>query len=135
MNVPVVTKQEVFDFGSKKVLAFYIPANGKKPVYFNTPVNTFIRRGSSDQRATKEEVDSMFRDQTFGTKTSEIAPGTTYNSLNRTSLGRYRDYMLRVNPGAGYNRFGEEEFLEKLRIMENGACTYGGLLTLAKGRH
>ncbi|HUM89349.1 MAG TPA: ATP-binding protein [Prolixibacteraceae bacterium] len=40
--------------------------------------------------------------------------------------------MARFNPGASYNRFSENEFLDKLRITENGCCTYGGLLMLGK---
>ncbi len=74
----------------------------------------------------------MFRDQTFGTKTSEIAPDTSRTSLHETSLKRYRDYMSRFNPGVSYNRYDEDEFLQKLRILESGACTYGGLLLLGK---
>jgi ATP-dependent DNA helicase RecG len=74
----------------------------------------------------------MYRDQTFGTKTSEQAPGTSRESLNNISLSRYRDYMTRFNPDVSYNRFDEEEFLTKLRIIEDGKCTYGGLLMLGK---
>lgn len=98
----------------------------------NTPRNTFIRRGSADHRATKEEVDSMYRDQTFGTKTSELAPGTSKSDLNTISLNRYRDYMSRFNRGVSYNRFNDDEFLSKLRILEGGQCTYGGLLMFGK---
>ena len=74
----------------------------------------------------------MLRDRAFGTKTAELAPGTSRNSLNNTSLNRYRDYMARFNPNANYNRFDEAEFLEKLRIMETGKCTYAGLLMFGK---
>ena len=127
-NVHISTKQEKYLIDGKTLLAFYVPISDKKPVYYNNQSNTFIRRGTSDHRATKEEVDTMYRDQTFGTKTSELAPGTTKSDLNTTSLSRYRDYMSRFNPEVSYNRFDEEEFLSKLRIMENGTCTYGGLL-------
>lgn len=89
-NVFVPTRQERYVIDSKTVLAFYIPVSKKKPVYFNTPANTFIRRGSSDQRATKEEIDAMFRDQTFGTKTSEIVPDTSRNDLNNECLARLK---------------------------------------------
>ena len=131
-NVFVGTKQEVYQFGDKTVLAFYVPVHKNKPVYYNNQGNTFIRRGSADQRATQEEIDSMLRDRAFGAKTAELAPGTSRESLNNTSLNRYRDYMARFNPNASYNRFDEAEFLEKLRIMENGKCTYAGLLMLGK---
>ncbi len=131
-NVFIPTKQERYDIHGKKVLAFYIPISKQKPVYFNSPSNTYIRRGSSDQRATKPEIDAMYRDQTFGTKTTEVAPGTNRQDLNDLSLNRYRDYMSRFNPNVVYNRFDEGEFLEKLRIMDNDQLTYGGLLFLGK---
>lgn len=131
-NVFVATQQSIHKFDDKKVLAFYIPVHKEKPVYYNTQSNTFIRRGSADQRATPNEIDSMLRDRAFGTKTTEIAPNTSRESLHQTSLNRYRDYMARFNPNASYNRFDETEFLEKLRIVEKGQCTYAGLLMLGK---
>lgn len=131
-NVFVDTKQEVYQFDDKTVLSFYIPVHKNKPVYYNNQGNTFIGRGSSDQRATQEEIDSMLRDRSFGTKTGELAPETSRDSLSNTSLSRYRDYMSRFNPNASYNQFNETEFLEKLRIMEKGKCTYAGLLMLGK---
>ena len=106
-NVFVSTKQEVYKFDNKIVLAFYVPVHKNKPVYYNNQNNTFIRRGSSDQRATQEEIDSMLRDRAFGTKTTELASGTSRDSLNNTSVNRYRDYMTRFNPNASYNRFEE----------------------------
>ena len=131
-NLPIAHKQAKYDIDGKTVLAFYIPVSNKKPVYFNTPANTYIRRGSSDQKATKEEIDTMFRDQTFGWKSSEMVPNTDRSSLNEGSLRRYRDYMSRFNPDASYVQYEEELFLQKLRIIENGACTFGGLLFLGK---
>ncbi len=131
-NVFVSTKQEIYNFEGLEVLAFYIPVHNNKPVYFNNQLNTFIRRGSSDQRASQEEIDIMLRDRAFGTKTAELAPGTNRLSLNRSSLGRYRDYMSRFNPNAGYNQYNEQEFLEKLRIVEAGQCTYSGLLMFGR---
>jgi len=129
-NIFIPTKQEKYAIDGKTILAFYVPVSSKKPVYFNTPANTFIRRGSSDQRATKEEIDSMFRDQTFGAKTSEIITNTGIKDLHQRSLSQYRDYMQRLNPEVSYNRLDENEFLHKLRILENGNCTYSGLLFL-----
>ena len=129
-NVRILVKSFIYNIENKIVLSFYIPASSKKPVYFNSLTNTFIRRGSSDQRATKEEVDYMYRDQTFGTKTSEKALNTTANDLNQASLRRYRDYMSRFNPNVSYNRFDNDTFLQKMRIVEDGCCTYSGLLML-----
>lgn len=131
-NAQIATRQALYKFDDKKVLALYIEPSAFKPIYFNVQANTFIRRGSADQRATKQEIDSLYRDQAFGTKTSEIASGTSRTSLNNTSLSRYRDYLSRFNPDVSYNRYDEQEFLEKLRIIEDNACTYGGLLMFGK---
>ncbi|WP_163710194.1 RNA-binding domain-containing protein [Mangrovibacterium lignilyticum] len=131
-NVFVPTKQAKHTIDGKTVIAFYVPVSKEKPVYYNSLQNTFIRRGSSDQRATNEEIDAMFRDQTFGTKTSELAPGTTRDDIHEKSLKQYRDYMGRFNPDVSYNRYDEDEFLRKLRILDNGNCTYAGLLFLGK---
>ena len=131
-NVHLSTQQQKYIIDGKTILSFYIPASNKKPVYFNAQINTFIRRGSSDHRATPEEIDVMYRDQTFGTKTSEIAPETNLNSLNDRSLNQYRDYMSRFNPDIIYNRYDKEEFLQKLRILEEEKCTFGGLLMFGK---
>jgi len=131
-NIFVPTNQARHIIDGNTVLTFYIPASKDKPVYYNSLQNTFIRRGSSDQRATREEIDAMYRDQTFGTKTSEIAAGTGRNDINNASLSSYRDYMSRFNPTVNYNRFDETDFLQKLRIMEGANCTLGGLLFLGK---
>jgi predicted HTH transcriptional regulator len=131
-NVFVPTQQQKYHIEGKTILAFYIPVSKKKPVYFNNQSNTFIRRGSSDQRATQEEIDAMFRDQSFGTKTSEQAPNTSVDDFDNRSLKQYRDYMSRFNPDVSYNRYDDEEFLRKLRIIDNEKCTYGGLLFLGK---
>src|SRR5690554_117649 len=128
---PQATKYKIED---KNVIAFYIPASDKKPIYFNSQSNTFIRRGSADQKATSEERDAMYRDQTFGTKTSELAKGTSRTDLDDKSIRQYRDYMSRFNPGISYNRYDEEELLSKMRVIDKatGQCTYGGLLFFGK---
>jgi len=131
-NVFVATKQQRYTIDGKAVLAFYIPVSAQKPVYYNTQANTFIRRSSSDQKARKNEIDAFYRDQTFGTKTSELAPKTSRADIDTTSLRQYRDYMARFNPDVSYNRFDEATFLTKLRIVEEGQLTYSGLLFLGK---
>lgn len=81
-NVFIPTRQMRYEIRGCKVIAFYIPGSSKKPVYFNSFTNTYIRRGSSDQKATKEEIDTMYRDQTFGTKLSEAAHSTSKHDVD-----------------------------------------------------
>ncbi|RKX55687.1 MAG: transcriptional regulator, partial [Thermotoga sp.] len=55
-NKRIDVKSKKYNFKDKAVLSFYIPqkSSGEKPIYFNSPKNTFIWTGSGDQRATQE---------------------------------------------------------------------------------
>lgn len=131
-NAFVSTRQQRFQMEGKSILGFYIQPSKYKPIYFNNPQNTFIRRGSADHRATSLEIDAMFRDQSYGTKTNEQVEKTNRSDINNTSLQQYRSYMSRFNPNVSYNRYTDDEFLNKLRVIEDGKCTYGGLLFMGK---
>jgi ATP-dependent DNA helicase RecG len=129
-NIKILPKCFKYDFAEGTVLAFYIPLSNKKPIYFNTQSNTFIRTASGDQRATKEEIDGLYRDQAFGTQSSKVATGTSTAQIHTSSLQQYRQYLSRNNPAHTYNRLTDEEFLTKLRIVSDGQLTYSGLLFL-----
>lgn len=129
-NVKIIPECRKYDFPEGMVLAFYIPLSDKKPVYFNSQANTFIRSASGDQRATKEEIDAMYRDQAFGTHTSKAIPGSSLSGINQSSYERYREYLSHFSPSHPYNLLKQEDFLQKLRILSDGMLTYGGLLCL-----
>lgn len=131
-NQKIVPVCKRYNFPEGTVLAFYIPLSDKKPVYYNNPSNTFIRTGSGDQRATKEETDALFRDQAFGTHTSKVVKGATIDDLHEQSYKRYREYLKQFNPSHPYNRLEKEEFLKKLRIISDGSLTYSGLYCLGE---
>ena len=121
-----------YNFDGKEVLGFYIPISKQKPVYYNALRNTFIRSGSGDIRATKEEIDGMYRDQSFGTKTSEVIESLTIEDLSHVSLTRYMEYLGRFNPTLSYNRLSLNEFLHKTQVLVDGNVTYAGLLFFGK---
>lgn len=97
-NVKILPTCKKHRFEEGTVLGFYISLSDKKPIYFNTQANTFIRTASGDQRATKEEIDAMYRDQAFGTHSSKSVSGVSSKALNSSSVQRYREYMTRLNP-------------------------------------
>jgi len=131
-NTPINPVSKKYNIERKQVLAFFIPISKHKPVYYNTPANTFVRQGSSDRKAHKPEIDAMFRDQSYGTKTTEVVENTNINDLHKGSLSRYRDYMRRFNPASVYNELTDMEFLKKSRVIVNGKLTYAGLLMFGK---
>jgi ATP-dependent DNA helicase RecG len=131
-NTKIIPKYIKHNFPEGTVLGFYIPLSDKKPVYFNTPANTFIRTASGDSRITKEEFDAMMRDQAFGTQTSKPVPDTDSSMIHTNSLKQYREYLMRVNPTHSYNKLTNDEFLRKLQIVIDDNLSYSGLLFLGK---
>ncbi|WP_066161410.1 RNA-binding domain-containing protein [Aliarcobacter skirrowii] len=127
-NIKIRVKSYKYNFDNKIVLAFYIPISKQKPVYFNSLSNSFIRSGSADRRATKEEIDTMFRDQSFGTKTSETIENYSIENLSSISLKQYKEYLQISNPTSNYNKLNMEEFLHKVLVLIDGKPTYAGLL-------
>ncbi len=126
--IPLCRKYELED---KTVLAFYIPMAENKPIYFNVQTNAFIRTGSGDQRATKEEIDAMYRDQAFGTKDREQTP-YSYADLDRQTIESYKNFLRYNNPGHRYNKLNERQLLEKLHALNDDKITVGGLLVFGK---
>jgi len=126
-NQKIVSLCRKYSFGQKTVLAFYIPLAQRKPVYFDNPRNSFIRTGSGDQRLTEQEIDSLFRDASFGAKDKELT-SLTLKDLNKESIRRYRTYLQNIKPEHQYNALSDEEFLAKIRALEGGKATLGGLL-------
>ena len=131
-NVPINVLSKKYNFDNKTVLAFYISLSNKKPVYFNNVKNTFIRTGSGDQRATQEEIDTMYRNSSFGTRSVLSIEKSSIAWLNQHSVEQYREYVKRFNSHSKYNLISNEEFFQKLRIVSDGKITYSGLLAFGK---
>lgn len=126
-NHKIKVKAKKFKIEGKDILAFYVPLAEKKPVYFNSPKNTFIRAASGDQRLTEAEVDSLYRDAAYGTKDKEKT-SFTIQALKKESLESYRQYLERVNEGHPYGKLSKEELFKKLRVIEENKVTIGGML-------
>ncbi len=133
-NQPLFFKAQKLDIDSKIILAFYIASSKGKPVYINSPVNTFLRVGSGDQRATDGEIMAMYHDQSFGIKSEEYVPGTSIADLNVVSMETYRNHLKFYNSGFPYNNLGDEAFCKKIGICSNttGELSYGSLLMFGK---
>jgi hypothetical protein len=74
----------------------------------------------------------MYRDQSFGTKTSELIPDSFVDSLSMVSIKRYMEYMGRFNPTVAYNRLSAVEFLQKVQVLVGEKVSYAGLLFFGK---
>lgn len=131
-NVKIRPVAKLYNLDGKRVFAFYIPIAKQKPIYYNSLSNTFIRTGSGDIHASQEEIDAMYRDQSFGTKSGEVVESLTIGSLSSISINRYMEYMGRFNPTLAYNRLSKLEFLHKTQVLSDGKVTYAGLFFFGK---
>ena len=112
-----------YDIDGKKLLAFYVPEVDLKPVYFGSPINTFIRMGSGDQRATEGEIRAMFRDHSYGKKTEETIPDTSIEMLNLNTLKSYRYALSQTQNLANLREVDDADFCEQVNITRNGLLT------------
>ena len=96
------------------------------------PINTYIRTGSGDRRATETEVMAMMRDQAFGSKSEQVVEGTSINDLNKSSLETYRNHIRNDNPSFPYKDLPDDQFCDKVGISKDGQLTIGGILMLGQ---
>ena len=98
-NRHLKVKVKKFKINGKTILICHIPVVSIKhrPVYFNSEINTFIRTGSGDQRATAEEIAAIRRDSSFGEKDSEKTE-FILRDLDKETIERYRIYLKIYRP-------------------------------------
>ncbi|MBQ3711492.1 MAG: putative DNA binding domain-containing protein [Bacteroidales bacterium] len=116
----------------KLLLAFYIPSSELKPIWFNTPKNTFIRSGSGDQQANDLEISAIYRDQAFGSQSEKPIGETSFEDINPGSFASYRKRVREENPGFFANDYDDETFCRVTGITKKGRLTYGGLLMFGR---
>jgi ATP-dependent DNA helicase RecG len=131
-NVAITPECQKYNFDGRTVLAFFIPSAEKKPVFFNSLQNTFVRTGSGDLRASEYEINALYREQSFGIMSALPVEDTTIESFNKDSYKNYRDYLKRMLPELHYNKLDNDTFNRKLQLVKDGKLTYGGLLFLGK---
>ena len=131
-NMRLTARGLKYIFDGKLVLAFFVPSSIVKPIYVGNSINTYIRTGSGDCRATETEVMAMMRDQAFGSKSEQVVDGTSINDLNKSSLETYRNHIRNENPTFPYKDLPDDRFCDKVGISKDGKLTIGGILMLGQ---
>ncbi|MFH1856912.1 MAG: hypothetical protein ABH836_06820 [Candidatus Omnitrophota bacterium] len=103
-NKKITVESKKYSIEGNTILAFRIPSMypKDKPIYFNSLSNTFVRTGSGDQRATKEEIDALYRNSSFDKKDEELTE-YRFEDLDKETISRYRTYLESVDPEHRYN--------------------------------
>lgn len=121
-----------FIIDGKLIIAFYLPSSELKPIWFNTPKNTFIRSGSGDQQANDLEIAAIYRDQAFGSQSEKPIEEASFEDINPGSFASYRKRVREENPSFFANDYDDETFCRVTGITRKGLLTYGGLLMFGR---
>ena len=133
---------EVQQMEGNALLVIRVPAapRSARPVYVggNPYEGTFVRRGESDYRCTKPEVDRMMREASDVATDSKVLPHFSLSDLDEASLSSYRRRHQTQNPTSPLLSQDDVSFLRSIggwhRDREQGTegLTVAGLLLLGK---
>ena len=127
-NCVIRPRAKKYKVQNKTLLGFYIPIAKNKPVYFNSLKNTYVRSGSGDRKASSEEIDALYREQAYGTKSSEFIEELSFEDLSSQTIDEYMGFMNRANPSIRYNQMSARDFLTKIRAISDKGVSYSALL-------
>lgn len=131
---------KVEEMGGKKFIGIIVPraTYNQRPIYLKgNMANSFKRIGANDYKLSEEEIKIMMRDASPTSQDSTIIDDVEYDkALDAATIKSYRQRFITRNPDHSFNSLTDEEFLIKIRAIEekNGVLypTLAGLLMLGK---
>lgn len=128
--------------GQKALIVIRVPAAPRRyrPVYINgNPYGgTYLRRGSGDFQATKQEVDRMMREASDVSADTTILEDFGLNDIEAMSLASYRRRFQTQRPAAPENNYDDLTFLKNIggfardRRSGHEGLTVAGLLMFGR---
>ena len=128
---------EEYSVGEDYILVVHVPVADReqRPIYLNNNLFdcSFKRNHEGDYRCTRQEVQSMLRDQTRKTVDGTALPDISVSELDQDSIQSYRYALESKHRGHPFLQFRNGEFLVRLgaaRKTEDGSIhpTKDGLL-------
>lgn len=102
-NHAIQVHEQLAEEEGKPILLFYIPESPRteKPIYLNSDIReSYIRRGGSDQKCTREEIERFVRDASAQRYDSEILIDLNAEAFfDEGSVGWYRRVFNEIQPG------------------------------------
>jgi predicted HTH transcriptional regulator len=129
---------KVDEIDGKKFISIMVPqaTYSQRPIYLKgNMANSFKRIGANDYKLSEEEIKIMMRDASPTSQDSTVIDDIEYKkALDATTVRTYRQRFITRNPDHSFNSLTDEEFLIKIRAIEekNGTLypTLAGLLML-----
>lgn len=132
-NAHISCQVEKYVIDGKTVLVFEIPLSPHRPISIKSSGDVYVRTGSGDVLATDLEVDAIARDCSFGSKTEQEVPWSSFEDVNLDSIASYRSFLHDFNRTLSFPNLGNEDFCRKLNIiLSSGRLSYGSMLMFGK---
>ena len=141
LNRVITVKEEIIEHEGKTVLVFFIPESprSQKPVYLKGDIRqSYIRKGSGDEKCTQTEIERFLRDSAEIRYDSEIVTEiSAENFFDEGTLRWYRRRFEEVRPGS-HESLSDLDFLIEWNYVveqeEKLAPTRAAVLLFGKGR-
>lgn len=137
VNVLSNRQVEIHEVDGCRIVSISVPKADRRdrPVYLgeNPLTGTYRRNGEGDYRCTREEVQTMIRDQSERSQDMLVLAEMELDVFDYDAVHRYRNRMKIHRPGHVWEDYDDEQFLYRLGAVgrsENGTMhpTAAGLL-------
>ena len=103
LNRAIQVREQLMEEEGKPILLFYIPEStrAEKPIYLNSDIReSYIRRGGSDQKCTREEIERFIRDASTERYDNEVLSNINAETcFDEGSVTWYRRAFNEKQPG------------------------------------
>lgn len=142
VNRVLAVEEQAMEHDGRTLLIFRVPEvhRTEKPVYLDDDIRkSFIRRGGTDQRCTREEIERFLRDAADRRFDGQPLPGLDVEEcFDRSAVAWYRRVYKDRSPGR-HEALSDTEFLHEWGfIVEHEkqlAPTRAGILVFGEGRY
>ncbi|MCL2635963.1 MAG: putative DNA binding domain-containing protein, partial [Betaproteobacteria bacterium] len=141
-NQPLRVEISTETLHGKTVIVVYVPEASAqdKPIYFKAaglPKGAFRRIGSSDQRCTEDDLETLFQARQRESFDAGIMADAALDDLDEAAIADYRQTRKEANPDAEELRWPDTELLQALHAIQRDAAgqwkpTVAGLLLFGK---
>ena len=142
LNRGISVQENIFDHEGKALLVFYIPEaeRKEKPIYLKSDIReSYIRRGSGDERCTMAEIERFLRDASDITYDRELLEAIDVKKCFDTqSVAWYRS-LFQEKEGNRHAELDNIEFLNEWGFVveseDSFLATRAAILLFGKGRY
>ena len=142
LNRNISVKEDIFEHEGKTLLVFYIPEakRKEKPIYLKGDIReSYIRRGSGDERCTMAEIERFLRDASDRTYDRELLQAIDVKKCFDTQSVTWYRRLFQEKQGNRHAELSDIEFLNEWGFVVESKDSYvptrAAVLLFGKGRY